>query len=209
MMISSDGQIILKHGWDVDEQGNAIIESHDEFMSNNIDCLYTPMDIEALFEFMAKYEELYIVVDVKGGLEIYELMIDMAKTTAHEKMLDRFIIQIYTRDEYADMKRIYPFKNYLYTLYASDDKDFNGIAAFCLDNNIHVVTMPVGWAASSGNEIDVFKEQNIHVYVHTVNDMYTVIDMNSKGIFGFYSDYLKPEDFEKAGVKCQGNSIDS
>ena len=79
MMISSDGQIILKHGWDVDEQGNAIIESHDEFMSNNIDCLYTPMDIEALFEFMAKYEELYIVVDVKGGLEIYELMIDMAK----------------------------------------------------------------------------------------------------------------------------------
>lgn len=200
MVISSDNQIILKHDWDENEEGNDMILSHDEFMSKNIEYLYTPMDLEALFEFMTKHEEIYIVVDVKEGQAIYELMVDIARTTGNERMLDRFIIQLYTREGYSDMKEIYPFKNYLYTLYVSNDKDFNGIAAFCLDNNIHVVTMPVGWAASAEKELEVFKDQNIHVYVHTVNDMQTVIDMNDKGIVGFYSDYLKPEDLRKVGI---------
>ena len=200
MVISADKQLILKHDWDEDEEGNDIILSHEEFMGNAISYLYTPMDINALFEFMKLHENVYIVVDVKGGQEAYELLVNAAISSDNEKLLDRFIIQLYARDGYWAMKEIYPFENFLYTLYVSNDKDWNGIAAFCLDNDIHVVTMPVGWAVSAGEELNVFQEQNIHVYVHTVNDMQTVIDMKAKGISGFYSDWLKPEDFKKAGV---------
>lgn len=200
MVISSDHQIILKHDWDEDAEGNDIVLSHDEFMQNKIEYLYTPMDLQMLFEFMRMHEELYIVVDVKGGQEAYELIVNTAKDTENESLLERLIIQLYTREGYRELEEIYPFKNVLYTLYVSNDKDFNGIAAFCLDNHIPVVTMPVGWVASAENDLSVFQEQNIHVYVHTVNDMQTVIDMNAKGVSGFYSDWLKPEDLEKVGV---------
>lgn len=200
MVITSDHRIILKHDWDEDGEGSDIILSHDEFMSQNIAYLYTPMDLVSLFEFMKTHEELYVVIDVKGGQEAYEIIVDTARSSANEELLDRFVVQLYTRGGYLEVKERYPFKHFLYTLYVSNDKDFNGIAAFCLDNNIHVVTMPVGWVASAGNEIDVLKEQNIHVYVHTVNDMQTVIDMNERGIIGFYSDYLKPEDLKKVGI---------
>lgn len=199
MVVTSDKQIILKHDWDEDEDGNDIVLSHKEFMSSAIERLYTPMDIYSLFELMNSYDELYIIVDVKAPLEVYELLAEAARDTDNLELMDRFIIQLYTRDSISQIKEIYPFPSLLYTLYVSGDRDFNAIAAFCLENDIHVITMPVGWAASYEDELKVFNEQNVHVYVHTVNDIQTVIDMNGRGISGFYSDWLRPEDLRKVG----------
>ena len=74
----------------------------------------------------------------------------------------------------------------------------NRVAQFCLEKDIHVVTMPVGWIKDK-EYISVFRDMNIKVYTNTINDFDTLLDYKDRGVYGFYTDYVKPADLPFIG----------
>lgn len=188
-----DKKIVLQHSW-----GGP--PSYQEYMDTPILYLYEAMDIFDIFAVMKEYPDLYFVTDIKGEAEerkeIIEQVVENARSEGYEDVLDRFIIQIYEDADYDAIKNIYPFSNWIYTLYVSGERDFNRIAEFCLINNIPVVTMPTGWI-DLGENIQVFETMNIKVYTHTTNDLDYVLSQNEQGVYGFYTDFIKPDDLHK------------
>ena len=198
MSMTSDGEVVLKHEW----AGQA--PTYEEFMNTPISYLYTPLDAGNILDYLRQYEDLYFVTDIKGDREyignIFRRIVELSREKDCEEILDRFIIQIYYKQDYDYIREIYPFTNWIYTLYASADRDLNAIAKFCLDNNIPVVTMPSGWVTDK-EYIQVFQDMNIKVYVNTLNDLGTMQTFRDRGVFGFYTDYIKPQDLSVVGLE--------
>ncbi len=197
MLLTSDRQVVLKHKW---EEG---VCTYEEFMNAKIDFLYSPLIPGDVLNYMQQNEDIYVVTDIKGDREyIGELLtkvVEQAQEEGTEDVLDRIIIQIYFEEDYDYICEIYPFKNWIYTLYASNNRDFNRVAEFCLNKDISVVTMPSGWVEDS-ECIKVFQDMNIKVFVHTLNDMGKMKKYREMGVYGFYTDFIKPENLSAVGI---------
>lgn len=193
LMQTADNEIILTHNLDTDAEGNVIIPKHDDFMNKKINYVLSPMDVNMLLQIMKENKDIFIILDVKGGMEVYDLIVKNAKENNLEECLDRFIVQVYTL---LDLSQYPPeFKHYLLTLYALGQNDSKKIVQYCLENDIHVVTMPGTWI-SCRNDIKYYEEYNIKVYVHTINDMDQMNNLFNNGVWGIYTDFIKPEYFE-------------
>lgn len=194
--LTSDAKIVLKHAW----TGGA--PTYEQFMSTPIEYKYTPMDVEDLLDFMAENDSVFIVTDIKGANagKIIERVVELAKEKHCEDVLNQFIIQIYCEDDYDTFRTLYPFSNWIYTLYASEKVDLGKVAKFCLTHDIRVVTIPYSWIQND-KYLSVFKKKNIKVFTHTVNDMETMKLLSKRGVYGFYTDDIKPRDLIDAGIE--------
>ncbi len=197
LALTADERLVAKHDW-----GKETVPDYEEFMNTPIYYIYTALDAETILDTMYEHEDLYIVTDIKGNNDYlkraFTVLVDTAKKKGMEEVLDRFVIQIYYESNYDMILQIHPFKNWIYTLYASGERDLNRVAQFCLEKDIHVVTMPVGWIKDK-EYICVFRDMNIKVYTNTINDFDTLSDFKNRGVYGFYTDYVKPSDLPFIG----------
>lgn len=198
LAVTSDGEVVGKHNW----AGQT--PTYKEFMSTPIEYLYEPLDASQILDYMTQYPDLYIVTDIKGDREyigsVFEKIVELAGKKDCTDVLDRFVVQIYYKKDYDYIKNIYPFTNWIYTLYESADRDLNAIAEFCLTHDIPVVTMPNGWVQDA-EYISVFNEMNIKVYVNTLNSLDLMKTYRDRGVYGFYTDYIKPQDLSVVGLQ--------
>lgn len=195
---TSDGAIVLTH--DYQETSNNLIDfpddyipSYDEFMSNQIYYKYKPGNAEDLLAYMHEHSDMYLVSDIKYDnpamiTTLLQGIVAMAQEKGIEEVLDRFIIQFYYEQNYYDIQKIYPFKNYIYSLYAEKNKDFEGVKNFCVANDIPVVLMRSSWVKDE-TTLQVFNENNIKVYVYTLNNLNRIFERKSQGVYGVVSDY--------------------
>lgn len=200
---TSDGKIILTHDFQETENNlidfpDGYIPTYKEFMNNRIYYKYHPSDAKQLFEYMDEHVDMYLVTDIKyddiaNVTNILNELVQMAKAKNMENVLDRLIIQFYSEQNYYDIQAIYPFKNYIYSLYAERMKDFTSVTNFCVANDIPVVLMKSSWVKDE-TTLNIFNENNIKVYVYTLNNLTKIFERKNQGVYGFVSDYANNND---------------
>ncbi len=203
-LFTSDDVLVLRHYWKDDlgqENSDGSAPTLEEVKNTPIYSAYTPVMAEELVRYMSSHKDLYLVTDVKHKLKsttfedaIKEFVKIAGKTDP--SILERVIVQIYCEEDYAKMEKIYPFESYIFTLYKlpKEYKDQYGkIAEFCKKAGISVVTMPAKWIKDK-SDIEELTENDIKVYVHTVNEQEEAVKMLGYGVNGIYSDYLYESD---------------
>lgn len=206
-LLSADELLVCKHDWDDGSQiefSSEMIPTGREFKNSKILNEYTPMTIYDLIDIMKKHPDIYIVTDTKFNDEErirkeFESLKQALKKKHANNLANRFFIQIYSDNMYKVINEIYPFENYIYTLYQQDwhgeITGFYDYCYFCNDNNIKYITM---WHDLIKKDIaQAAKNYDIKIFVHTVNNAEYANELLEMGAYGIYTDCLTIEDLEE------------
>ena len=206
-MKSSDDVLLLTHEFDEKRQSGINdngVPSKDYFMSIPIWGKYTPMSIDDLYDLMEEYPGCYIMTDVKNDDTEYvtsalKALVERAEATDRTQLLDAVIVQFYHEDQLEAIKQIYPFKNYVYTLYMTgfdeSEKMFLHNVKFCQKNGIDVLTVRKAWWHKEYAKIK--DRYGVKVFLHTINETDKAQTFFDQGVDGLYTDFLTHEDVEK------------
>lgn len=189
---TSDNHLVCAHDWsdaflDVE---NPTLE---EFLSAKIQGKYTPLTAEHLIRIMRENPEMRLITDVKGA-DLCDVITDLVALAEEDaSILDRFIIQLYTGREKPSVQEIYPFDDaqFLFTTYKWGDWQLEA-ARICNEENVAVIAVPYG--EMSDADAALTRELGFTVYEYTVNRADEANRSLERGISGFYTDALSPED---------------
>lgn len=204
LITTSDGQLAACHDWDywnstlnqnnTAEDGEGVTPSLEEFMNCKIYGKYTPLSGDDIVLFLKEHPDVYIVTDTKYAepeeiKEEFWALVDTAKRNGCEETLDRFIVQLYHGYMYDMVNEIYPFPNYIFTLYQEsyygEEDRMLEYARFCMLHDIDVITMGV---MSYRDELaDISDRYGVHIFVNTINDEDEIRRFHERGI-GVYTD---------------------
>ncbi|MCM1423654.1 MAG: hypothetical protein NC415_07555 [bacterium] len=202
LIMTADGQIAACHDWEFwSRETNQEIEADygptlDLFMNCKIRGKYTPLSGEDLMRFMKEHPDVYIITDTKYAepeamKKEFRELVDVAQRSGCEEVLDRFVVQIYHGYMYGDVNEIYPFSNYIYTLYQEgyrgDEDEMRQYAEFCMLHDIDVITMNAKYYTDTLS--DICERYGIKMFVHTVNESDQIKAFHEKGV-GVYTDDL-------------------
>lgn len=195
---ASDGRIVLCHDWSQIVNTDDI-PSSEEFKKMKILGEYTPLTFIDLLYLMKEYPDIWIVTDSKEAeyekvqIEFTEI-INEAKEIGLTDMLDRMIVQIYNENMYDAVKEVYPFSDYIFTMYMrwfGEVEEFESLCKWCIMHDIQYITM---WNWLYNEEIHTIAEKyGIHIYVHTENDVMAGANYLKSGVDGLYTDDITEE----------------
>lgn len=193
---TSDGYLVCTHSW-ADAYPEDVQPTLEEFRNSRIQGKFTPLTAEELIGIMTDNPQMYLITDIKnadGILPVIEDLVDLAGENA--SILDRFIIQLYTGREKSDVLKIYPFRDdqFIFTTYEWGVWQLE-VAQICNEENISVITVPYG--EMSDEDAALMQELGFTVYEHTVNRVDKARLSLQRGIAGFYTDTMAPEDLEE------------
>lgn len=203
IQITSDHVAVLRHDWSMDlGQAQAFgwteeekpIPTAESFLEALIYGKYTPMLLADLYEIMEEREDIYVVLDPKYTPEMeeqFEVIVNTALDNGYESVLDRIIVQLYYEDMYEEVMQVYPFKNFIYTLYYIGWPGGASVGDFCEEKEIPVLVMPYTWISDN-----ILKELEpypwLKLYPHTLNDPGEAQRMLSLPVDGIYSANITP-----------------
>lgn len=195
-MYTSDGALVCMHNWK-DQWNSENIPSLQEFISEKIYGKYTTMTAEDLIWYMEQYPQLHVIVDTKEGDQIAVVNSLVNLSESRKNVTERFIIQLYEPGVKAEIQQIFPFNdcNFLFTTYKFGYRFPNKIMKICYDENIAVVTVPYG--AWDEETRQLFISKGFVLYEHTVNRPDFANGSLSKGVQGFYTDFLELDDLSE------------
>lgn len=201
LQVTSDGVMVLRHDWSSDlgqadafgwtEEREAV--TAEEFLDAPIYGRYAPLTLEDWFAIMKRYPGIYLVTDTKYSQDVegqFRLLVDTAVENGYEDVLSRVIVQIYYREMYDEVTAVYPFKNWIWTLYYIGYQDSREILDFMTQKEIPVLVMPSNWW--DGQKKEDLEEGGIRVYVHTVDDEEEARWRIEQGVSGIYTDDILP-----------------
>ena len=205
--LTSDGVVVVRHDFDQDSyynleqqvQNGSTAMTANRFVNEKINFRYTPLTAAQLFELLAEYEDVYLITDTKytdtQKVKIqFQSIVNIAKNMGREDILNRIVVQIYNNEMMTTIKQIYPFENWIYTLYQTPNPNYDEIASFCASNGIDVVT--INYEAVKKENVQKLTAKGIKVYAHTVNRILDFKAMLNAGCYGIYTDYIKPYDLD-------------
>lgn len=191
---TSDNVLVCAHAWE-----NVYLEEYcptlEEYLSSKVQGKFTPLTAEHLMDIMRQHPEMYLVTDIKD-VDICIAISDLVALAEEDPaILDRLIIQLYTGREKSAIREIYPFDDdqFLFTIYNWGNWQLE-VAQICNQENISVITLPYG--EMSDENAALMRELGFTVYEHTVNRADEANLSLARGISGFYTDMLSPEDLE-------------
>lgn len=198
MQYTSDRRLVLRHNWK-DDLGQSNIDGdnvpdYEIFMNTPIWSQYSPLDIESILTYLDTYPDLYFVTDIKGSIldEALQDIISTANKMGYESVLDRFIIQFYSIDDYKKICTKYNFKNYIFTTYRMFRETpptvdiIREIDEFCRSNGIDVLTVNKKYLTK--DLLKEWKKVKTPLFIHTIADNSTILGYVKEGINGFYID---------------------
>lgn len=145
------------------------------------------LDLEGLAGWMVDNPGVLIVTDIKehniDGLRLIE-----EKYPEHRRQI---VPQIYHPGSYLEVREMgYP--QVIFSLYRSNLTD-QEVLDFSTENPLFAVTMPAR-RAMEGTLAAGLAARSVRVFAHTVNDHPTADMLQSKGVYGVYTDWLTPRD---------------
>ena len=212
--ITSDNVYVLRHDWSSDlgqaegfgwTEDVKEVPTAEEFKKTPIYEYCTPLLLEDWLQIMKEYPDIWLVTDSKYSntvTEDFQLFVETARNCGCEDVLDRVIVQLYYQDMYDEVNAVYPFKNYIFTLYMIGfPEDSEELLRFMEEKNIGGLTMPsTTWNESIKETLG--DHENFKVYVHTVNDRDEAVRF-LENVDGIYTDMLREETVE--AIKSKKN----
>lgn len=203
LCLTSDDKIVGKHDWEehIIQEGfyKGYIPTEEKFLSTPLYGKYTPLSFVRLCEIMDEYPDMWIVTDSKEtgteeNIKFFTIMVETAESLGLEKVLDRIIVQLYNQNMQDTIRKIYPFKSWIFTLYQTefkrDEGEFLEYVRYCYANNISAITMQE--ARVTPNLVEIGERYNVKIYVYTVNDLDKAYHLFQNGISGIYTDRIVP-----------------
>lgn len=205
MELTSDGKIVLWHGWNrqfCSKYRKDRTPTYTEFMNSRIYDKYTPMDLEALLKLMDQYPDVRIITDSKHSSSTivkkqFKAIVSTAKRLGIPEVLDRFIVELYTKDMYKVVEGIHHFKEYILNLYkllgkAPSKSRLQNLASFCRKNGINTIAMYAKWW--NPKYTGYVKSYGIDLALYTVNDPDEAQEYFNEGVNALFTDFLPPLD---------------
>lgn len=204
LTFTADGELVLAHDWgnwtrNVGIEYTGEVITYEQFMSTKLYGLETPMDLAALIDRMAAHEDMYCMTDFKRCYEMdvvvsaFQAIVQAAGDAGHMEVLDRFIIQNHHNDFKHWVDEVYPFQNWLYTMYSireEEDRIPENVVAYCEKEGIAVIAM--GHTVVDRAWIELARQHGIRIFVHTVNGLDYANSLMAAGVAGVYTDDIKP-----------------
>lgn len=212
LVLTDDNRLVARHDFEqisyynleqVVRNAENTVMSYEQFMSEKINYMYTPLDIEGLIGLLCEYPDAYLITDTKNtdaeSIELqFSQLADAVKACGDESVYSRIIVQIYNDEMYDAVSGIYPFENWIYTTYQLAEPDYDAIAEFCVEHKIEVVVTPMENAKKAVN--DRLHAYGLKVYYHTTNRLMAMKHHYDLGGDGFYTDIVCPDDLQYAGI---------
>ena len=214
LSLTSDNELILFHGWDSDTQDELELEDVDlgesgvpdleTFRSMKICKKYTTMTGSDLVSFMKRNPSLYILTDEKFS-DKDQINVEMEKLVElceyNEKLLSRFIVQIYDMDTYDRVMSVYHFPNLMYAtyMYGTDDETYwTQVVEDCQERGIQAVSMWSNMIATKrhgvSGKMEILNDSGLKICAHTVNKLSVAERVKDAGADMIVSDFLYEED---------------
>ena len=188
---TSDGALVCLHNWShyySDDIVTGVPLSYEEFMATRIFRLFTPASLGDVVGFLEENEGVSIITYTK------ERNADVLRYIAerYPEMLDRFIPQIYSTEEY-DAVRAMGFGRIILTLYGlpwEEKTDTDAISAFAMSHPLFGITFPKELCEIDGY-VDGLLRAGTPLFVHTVNGGEEQSSFFDMGITAVYTDEIK------------------
>jgi len=207
LRLSADGRLVALHDWtaflygargqgDPDPKDRKPI-AWSTFKSLKVGRKYETLDISDIVRLLERYPDAYIVSDTKDrtldlARKEFKLIADALASSPMPDIGDRFIPQIYNPEMYEELRTLYPFSSYIYTLYGSNVTETEVIRFVKATPRIKAVTMPTSRVNAAF--VSKLSKLGVKTYTHTVNDPSEYEAYRKLGIDGVYTDFLKPEE---------------
>ncbi len=212
---TSDGTLVVRHDFETDgsyyrleikPSGNLVMDTKTYTATPAVYTL-TPLTAVDLLYLLQEYPDVYLVTDTKNTDKAtvqrqFRDLVRIAENIGAPEVLGRIIPQIYSKDMLSWVKEIYPFENWIFTLYLMTNPNYAEIADFCAANGITTVTLQTDRATTEN--IAKLKAKGLKVYAHTVNRYQSFAELLAAGVDGIYTDRIKPYELEWVGLE---NSI--
>ena len=204
-MLTSDGVPVCTHDWTHHNHSNGKNSSRrmtvNGFKKSHTKGGLTTMTARQAIDIMARTSNAYLVVDTKEDkTEIYKKLVKACRDSGHPSFLNRIIIQLYHFDDYNKIKKVYPFKHWLFSAYkvgCSTPKQIKNIVKKSQALKLDALVMPYTSFAKKVNThfkmrddnfIAVNRGRHIPLIIHTVNSrrLYNALRLNK--VNGIYTD---------------------
>lgn len=209
---TSDGVLVLRHDFDmggsyyrleIESQGNPVMD-YKTFKEKKAVYSQTPISAAELLSLMVDYPDMYLITDTKNTDQAtvrrqFTDLKNIANNMGTPEVLQRIIPQIYHKDMLGWVRAVYPFEQWIYTLYMQTNPNYGEIAAFCAAQGIGTVT--IEQLRVRKDVVDIFHAKNIKVYAHTVNRYKQMKDLLGMGVDGVYTDCIKPYELSWVGLQ--------
>lgn len=187
---TTDGVLVCKHDWRDTKNKRQSLEA---FQAKQTKGGFTPLTAEEAIKTITACPNAYLVVDCKEKdiVKVYKELKRICMVTGNKGFLNRIVVQIYYKSDYAKVRKVYPFKNWNFTLYKLKPKttrQYKDISSFCKKNKIQTVTLRYDWVTKS--RVDLFKKNKITCLAHTVNSRNTYKKLRKMGITAIFTDHL-------------------
>lgn len=198
---TSDGYIVLRHDWGKSDGGmgfpGGYVLTLQEFQEHLIADKYTSLSLLDLFVLLEQNPSVYIITDSKEGdydtvVKQFSKLVETASENGYESILNRFVIQLYNDDMLQAVESVHHFDHYIYTLYQRGTDDIEQLIDFCRQHNISVVTIFDLWWYEQPDFREKMLESGLTIYLHTVNDLETILELRENGVANVYTDHAAP-----------------
>ena len=187
---TSDGILVCAHDWE--DLGFETAPSFEEFENIKIMDLYTPLTAEEALSKLVS-TNIFLIVDTKedDDVSVYKEIDRILSTISGGKSYKKLLVpQVYSQEDFAAVKEIYDYKNWIFTVYKLNlkkDKQFKEIAEFCKENGIGTVTIPKKKVTEE--RLKYFTDLGIRTATHTVNSKKDWEKFEGMGVNLFYTDF--------------------
>ncbi len=202
---TSDDNLALVHDWEQFGYLDGTVFSAQEwkdfetFGSPKTDSRYTTMLIGDLLDEMLVNEDIYVVTDGKLFDEEAKKEFEILYREAQKRdisLLNRFIPQIYRNEMYDILMDVYRFPSVIYTTYVAPLSAGEIIDFVSSHDNIHVITANYKDTRFQETQLQQIHNMGRFFFVHTVNTYSDITQGRNRGVDGFYTDILLPQDLE-------------
>ncbi|MBO6016080.1 MAG: hypothetical protein J6P60_05810 [Lachnospiraceae bacterium] len=199
--LTSDNKLILRHDWNKKRGQKGLLKykgyipTYDEFMQTPLYGKYAPLSFEDLLCLMKEYPDIYLITDSKESeydkvVSEFQMILESAEKLDALSCLDRFIVQIYNDEMYDAITSVYPFENWIYTLYLRGTDNPDQLCNFCQEHGISTITVKYNkYSKELQEQADA---HGLKVYLHTVNQTKDALNYYSQGVDGFYTESITP-----------------
>lgn len=200
--LTSDKKLAAIHKWkDENGKNNKMTAAQWKEQDNIAGTPCRTMLIGDVLDQMVINKDMFLITDtktikvVKNMKREFELITKEAKKR-DPKLLERIIPQIYNRKMYETITQIYPFESIIFSLYKTTETDEEVIEFMIAHDDVKVVTTR-GSNKGRFELIEPLSEHGKLVYTHTLNKPKDIEEMKEKGVYGIYTDFLTPSDWQK------------
>lgn len=203
LLMTSDGEVVLMHDWNKAMQPDfekGYIPTLEEFLQAPILGKYTPLSFRDLLTIAVEHPDIYIVTDSKyTDLETvsaeFSKMLSDAESMDCTEVFDRFIVQLYREEMYDCINKIYPFNQYIFTLYqrweGEDMEELEEICRWSVNTGVPSITM---WSTFITEPVrETVQKHGLRLYGHTVDDPSEAAALLNENV-GIYTNVITPRE---------------